>query len=147
MPATVPRGNEKIPLGCSTFDGFDAHKQVVTYYWTPGSHMFSGKTDSVKFIKFYYNNTSRPHRVPWEELTGAEQFEWCKVWADNGKGHVKNEAATIGLRGTDLSSITDVETLDMIAPRSPSLKRRRPADSNISVEDWNSPMRRWDQEE
>ncbi len=93
--------------------------------------------------------TTAEDRIPdyYTVISSPKQFEWSKVWAESGKGHAKDEAATIGLRGTDLSSITSVEALDLIAPRSPSLKRRRPADSTISVEEWNSPMRRWNQEE
>ena len=135
---------EQPPKGCRRYDGYNVEEEDTTYYWTPGSHLFTGKMDSAKFITFYYKNTTKEDRVDWAELTGAEQFEWVEAWKRCQKEHGKNEQQTRGLRGTDVKKITTVEELDLVAPNTPSLKRRRPANHGITVANWTSPDRAWE---
>ena len=77
------------------------------------------------------------HRVKWYNLTGREQYEWYDAYNRSNKTHLRNEAETRGLRGTNLNDITDQVSLVAAMDRSPSLAHRHPHAHVIPQHQWN----------
>lgn len=113
------------------------------FYIAPGSGLFEGMRASHRFIAFVYVNMDDNVREKWYNLTGREQFEWYRAWERANRTHLRNAAATKGLRGTDLRRITTTAELGAVLTRSPSLGRReRPTGHPINQNDWNGVVRR-----
>ena len=117
----------------------------VSYYQSPGGFIVTGKDSIPKFIAFLASNMDGvPHRCKWEDMTGKEQYEWIQAWHVAGKeSYQRDEAATNGLRGTDITArITTVAQLDAAMNVSPSLVNRRPDGHNLTAADFQSARRR-----
>ena len=133
-----------VPDGCITVMGNRAPDTFVSplaYYTTPGSPIIQGVTNSNKFITFIFRNMDNGHRVKWYDLTGREQNEWYDAWIRCGKGYVRNENETRGLRGTNLGDLT-AANLETAMVRSPSLVRRRPGTHAVTEAEWGNTARR-----
>jgi len=116
----------------------------VLYIITPGNPIILGKRDANKFISFLYlNMDGGGHRVKWGELTGEERYEWFTVWENNGKNYLRIPE-TVGLRGTNLDNIPDVDALETAMRRTPSLKRRRPPNHALTADNWDTAKQRLD---
>ena len=126
-----------IPEGCATAVGNDVPPLPVTYYNHPGGPIILGKHIANRFITFIYRNMDNGHRVKWYNLTGREQWEWYEAFLRCGETHVRNEAETHGLRGTDLGRITTVAQLHQAGQRSPGSVRQRPANHPIAQQAWD----------
>lgn len=131
-------GTIGIPGECATMlRNANAPLDPLTFYMTLGAPLFIGMTDSHKFISFLYLNMDNGHRVKWYNLTGREQFEWYDCWTAQARTHLRNENATRGLRGTDVSQLTTQNEVRDALVRSPSLSRRRPHGHAIPQNQWN----------
>ena len=136
--------NEDVPDGCRRHNRFQAPSHTVSYYWSPGSPILTGKKESSRFIRFYYNNTGPGDRTPWKKLTGEQQFEWIVAWINCDKTDEARPQGTLGLAGTDIiHTIADEGALRAAVAISPSLRNRRPQGHAISQEDWVNPRQLW----
>jgi len=125
------------PLGCSDIiAGGEATPEPVAIYWTAGARILGGRTFGSKFISFVYLNMDGDSRVYWYDLTGREQNEWIDCWISLGRPFLRNEDATRGLRGTNLTQIADAAGLEAAMVHSPSLVRRRPDQHTIQPDIW-----------
>ncbi len=115
----------------------------LTYYCTPGSPILISKSDSGRLISFIFKNTTPHDRVKWYDMTGREQFEWYEAWKANGKTHdvTNNPDSVLGLRGTDISTISTADQLTAALTVSPTLATRRPADHTLDQPTWNNARR------
>ena len=91
-------------------------------------------------MKFVDVNMHDDHRVEWGDLTGREQHEWWNAFNASGRNGVV-VAATVGLRGTDMSALT-AEELRPIARVYPTLSERRPRDHPVAEAEWPQSRRR-----
>ena len=110
----------------------------VTIYWSPGSAIFTGRTDASKFASFVSRNMDDGHFIAWKHLTGEEQWEWTEAWKRAGKTHLRVVNHTRGLAGTDPGLLTTVANVRAAMVVSPSLARRRPAQHPINAADWTN---------
>ena len=109
-----------------------------SFYVAPGSGLFEGLRASHRFISFVHTNQDDISREKWFNMTGREQFEWYRAWERAGRTHLRNEAETNGLRGTDLGRITTRQELNNAMVLSPSLGRRgRPNGHAVNQNDWD----------
>ena len=105
-----------------------------------------GKKEALKFISFVYKNSDRT--VKWEDMTGAEQFEWHKAWLTAGKTHdAVDPNAVLGLKGTDLNQIQTAEQLETALQVSASARKRRPEPHPLAQDAWRNVARRLDLDE
>ena len=129
-----------VPEGCEEFlmaqtPSIPVPESKVTNYTIPGGFWFVRDSDPNTFIVFMSNNMDPGHEVKWYNMTGLEQYEWFRKYCEGGKTDVRI-ANTVGLRGTDLSRLTDQAALDAAAKYSPSLSRRRPPNHAIAAANW-----------
>ena len=127
------------PAGCATLlPDHGIPDAGVTIYWSPGSAIFTGRTDASKFASFVSRNMDEGYFIAWKHLTGEEQWEWTEAWRRAGKTHVRVENETRGLAGTDLGLLTTVANVRAAMVVSPSLSRRRPAQHPVNAADWTN---------
>lgn len=76
----------------------------------------------------------RDHHAKWYDMTRDEQFEWIARWEALDGTHEHRENESIGLRGTDLGRIANVEMLMAAMGHSLSLVNRRPEGHDLTVQ-------------
>ena len=108
------------------------------YTWdiSPGAPKFTSKTDSQKFIAFIANNQDPDAAVKIPMMTLYEIWEWHAAWLRCDKGYQRRADMTIGLRGTRMTRIDNVDQLRNVVVTSPTAALRRPAGHSISEADW-----------
>lgn len=129
---------EPIPAGCANLITRPIPDEGVRIYWTPGGHLFTGRSDAARFISFLFLNMDDGHRIAWPDLTGREQWEWGEAWKRCGKTHVRVVNQTRGLPGTNIGLLTTVANVRAAMAISPSLKDRRPAQHPVNAADWTN---------
>lgn len=136
---------QQIPPGCQQLlpNGQPTIEELACIV-TPGSPIILGRGASSRYIMFLYQNTDTGYRIKYYNMTGREQYEWHDAWVRCGRTHIRVEAETRGLRGTDLNVITTAAQLQAALVRSPSLADRRPANHNIADPQWNNVRRNLD---
>ena len=108
------------------------------YVTAIGNTLLADKTTCLKFITYYYVNTTDEHRVLWKDLKGIEQHEWVKAWIAAGKTHDRDPIHTVGLRGTDINALTTRAQITGAMRNSPSLRARgRPQGHPLDDAAWN----------